>query len=249
MTRFIPPLLAFLILSTACPSWAAIALVQSTATTAANFNSTTIAYSSNVTAGDLVGTCGALWNGNSLTSIAMSDSVGTSYTVILGTIVTGGVPIKTYIAYGIAAGSGANTVTIDPNGTGWYGSHAVFEFSGVDSSPLDIDGGTSSGTSTSPADAFTTTDANTVGVGVVTHGNSGTITITEDSGGGWGLLGEVENYSNAPVSCTYQIYASAGAKSAGWTLGSSPAWAAQTAAFKQAASGANVSQFYRRRPQ
>lgn len=243
--------LGLVLLGLLAPSagWGAFAFVQSTATTAASFDSTTLAYTSNVTAGDLVGTCGALWNGNNLTSIAMSDTVGTSYTVILGTIVTGGVPIKTYIAYGIAAGSGANTVTINPNGTGWYGSHAVFEFSGVNSSPLDIDGGTSSGTSTTPSDAFTTSDANTVGVGVVTHGNSGTISITEDSGGGWSLLGEVENYANAPMSCTYQIYSSAGAKSAGWTLGSSQAWVAQTAAFKQAASGANVLQFFRRRPQ
>lgn len=230
-------------------SWGAITFVQSTATTAAAFDSTTLAYTSNVTAGDLVGTCGALWNGNSLTSIAMSDSVGTSYTVILGTIVTGGVPIKTYIAYGLAGGTGVNTVTINPNGTGWYGSHAVFEFSGVNSSPLDIDGGTSSGTSTTPSDGFTTTATNTVGIGVVTHGNSGTISITEDSGGGWSLVGEVENYSNAPMSCEYQIFSSSGAKSAGWTLGSSQSWVAQTVGFKEATAGDNVSQFYRRRPQ
>lgn len=234
------------LLTTAAPSWAAIAFVQARTVDVANFDSTTLAYNSNVTSGTLLGMCGGVWNGNDSSPIAVTDTLGTSYTVLEG-IVTGGTPIRAWIAYGIAPSGGANTVTFNPAGGGRYGSFTIFEFSGIDSSPLDVDGDDTVGTSTTPSDGITTVAADALVIGCMTHGGSGSQTITEDTGGGWTLLGEVQNTSNAPHGAQYQIFSSAGAKTASWTLGASLAWDAMTASFKASTGAANVSQFYRRR--
>lgn len=227
------------------PSWAAIAFVQARTVDVANFDSTTLAYNSNVTAGSLVGMCGGVWNGNDSSPIVVTDTLGTTYTVLEGAV-SGGTPIRPWIAYGIAPSGGADTVTFNPAGGGRYGSFTIFEFSGVDSSPLDVDGSNSVGTSTTPSDGITTSAAATVVIGCVTHGGSGSQSITEDTGGGWTLLGEVQNTSNGPHGAEYQIFSSAGAKTAGWSLGASLAWVAMTASFKEA-SGVTPLNFYRRR--
>lgn len=218
----------------------AIAFVQSRTAEAGGYDSTTLAFNSNVTSGNLLIITGGIWNGNDVTSFTMSDSVGTTYTTLLGSA-TGGIPIKPWIAYGIAGGSGANTVTINPNGVGRYSSHTIAEFSGIDATPLDADGGNSTGSSTTPSDGMTTIAADTVVIGTVVHGHGGTIAITEDTGGGWTLLGEIQSISNAPHNAQYQIFSSAGAKTASWTLGASVSWCAMTASFEAtAAAVANV---------
>lgn len=212
-----------------------IQLVQSATGTTGNYDSTTLAFGSNVVAGNLLVCMGAVWNGTEISSITITDTIGTSYTVVLGAS-SGGIPNKTWIAYGIAPSSGANTVTINPNGGGRYSSHCVAEFSGVHAAvPLDADGGSSTGSSSTASDAVTTVDANTLVLGVMSHGSGGNHALTEDTAGGWTLLQENENAGNAPYATAYQIFTSAGAKTASWTIAASVAWTAQTCAFKQAA--------------
>lgn len=236
--------LCFLILG-ASPSWAAITFVQSRTADVGNFDSTTLAYNSNVTAGSLVGMCGGVWNGNDVSPIVVTDTLGTSYTVLEGAV-SGGVPIRPWIAYGIAPSGGADTVTFNPAGGGRYGSFTIFEFSGVNSSPLDVDGSNTTGSSTTPSDGITTSAAAAVVIACMTHGGTSSQTITEDTGGGWTLLGEVQNTGNGPHGAQYQIFSSAGAKTASWTLGSSAAWVAMTASFKESGGAAALNLFRRR---
>ena len=222
------------------PSWAAISVVQSKSDcTASNFTTTTCVFPGNVTAGNVIVACGANWNGNNMSGQAVTDSVSTNYAEVVGSVTPSGVPIKTWFAYGVVPSSGANTLTQQPaGGVGWYGSWGIMELSGVDTStPLDVDGLSSTGVSTSASDGITTSAADAIVLACVTHGNSGTISITHDSGGGWTSIGEVENYSNAPYAWEYQIFSSAGAKTASFALGSSVGWSIQTISLKQASGG------------
>lgn len=230
-----------------CVGHAAISVVQSKGDcTAGNFTSATCAFPSNVTAGNVIAACGAVWNGNNMTGQAITDSVSTNYAEVLGST-SSGTPNKTWIAYGVVPSSGANTVTQTPaGGVSWYSSWGIVELSGVDTSvPLDVDGGNSTGTSTSPSDGITTSAADAIVLACISHGG-GTISITHDSGGGWSSLGEIESTGNAPYAWEYQIFSSAGAKTAGFSLGSSVAWTIQTLSLKQA-SGSIPLNLYRRR--
>lgn len=216
----------------------AIAYVQKVTAESANYDSTTLAFPSNVVSGNLLLCCGAVWDGSAITSIPISDTVGTSYTTLLGTVVGGGQSILAWVAYGIAAGSGANTVTINPNGGGRYSSQTLIEFSGIDATPLDVNGGNSTGTSTSASDSITTTAADTVVVGIMTHGSTSAQFLTPDTGGGWVEAGEVQSTTNAPHNVVYQIFASAGSKTPSWTIGNSVTWCAMTASFEATAAAA-----------
>lgn len=213
----------------------ALAPVQSNTGSAGGYDSTTLAYLSNVTAGNLLTCSGAVWNGSEVTSITITDTLGSTWTVILSTNVSGGAPHKTWIGYAIAPSSGANTVTIDPNGGGRYSSHGVAEWSGPHATPLDVDGGTSTGSSTSASDGITTTDPDALVIEVMSQGSGGNHSLTADTGGGWTMLTENENAGNAPYATQYQIFSgSAGAKTATITIGASVAWVAQTVSFKPA---------------
>lgn len=242
-------LLAFMLTFSTLPAYAAISVVQSKGDcTAANFTSTTCAFPSNVTSGNVLVACGANWNGNNMSGMAATDSLSTNYAEIVGAATTSGVAIKTWFAYGVATSSGANTITQTPSGgVGWYGSWGILELSGVDTTtPLDVDGGNSTGTGTTVSDGITTSAADTIVLACMSHGNSGTISITEDTGGGWTSAGEVENYSNAPYAWEYQIFSSAGAKTASFTIGNSIGWTIQTLSLKQTAGSTPVEYFRRR---
>lgn len=214
----------------------AIALVQTRTANVANFDSTTLSYNTNVGSGNLLIHTGGAWNGNDILPIVMSDTLTTPYATLSGAV-SDGTPIRPWISYGIAPSGGADTVTFNPAGGGRYASYTIAEFSGIDTTaPLDVDGSNSTGGSNSPSDSITTSATDTVVIGTVVHGGSGSQSITEDSGGGWTLLGEIQDTSNAPHGAQYQIFSSAGAKTASWTLGASLSWCAMTASFK--ASGA-----------
>ncbi|MCS6290352.1 MAG: hypothetical protein H8K10_15460 [Nitrospira sp.] len=221
---------------------AAITVVQSKGDcTAGNFSSTTCTFPSNVTPGNVVAACGAIWNGGNMTGQALTDTVLTDYTEVVGVNPPAGTPNKTWIAYGVVPSSGANTVTQAPaGGTGWFGSWGIVELSGVDtSSPIDVDGLNLTGNSTAPSDSITTSAADAIVLACMSHGG-GAITITADTGGGWTALGEIEGTSNAPYAWEYQIFSSAGAKTAYFAIGASVGWTVQTLSLKQ--SSATVTQ-------
>lgn len=227
------------------PSWAAIAFVQATTGQTGNYDTTTLAYLSNVTSGNLLVSCGAVWDGNSTSSVVVTDTVGTSYTTVLGSS-SGSTPNKVWIAYGIAAGSGANTVTFNPNVSGAYSSHTVAEFSGIDSTPLDASGTPNTGSSTTASSSVTTVASNNLVINCVSQGSGGNWSLTSDTGGGWTLLGEIESSANAPSHGQYQIFSSSGSKSAAVTIGASVPWTSLSLSF-EAASGSTPLNLYRRR--
>ena len=144
---------------------------RATARTSSTVASLNCAFPANVVSGRLLIVGGSSTGGN----VTVTDSLGTSYTVYQGT--SGGV--TSFIAFGIAPGSGANTVTVTPTSTNLV-SYSIDEFSGPDAAPYDDDSLlVATGTSTSPSDALVTTAAGGLVVGVVYK--AGTATITPGS--------------------------------------------------------------------
>lgn len=177
-----------LLLSLPAVGHAAIAEVASMRATKefSNVDSTTQAYPNNITAGDLLIVAGTNWNTGTTTMSVTGCS--TTFSVIQGADTSGnGGVYKSFIAYGIAGTSGACTLTIDPQGTGNYGSVSQDAFSGVDATPLDADGGSSTGSGTAVADSITTVAANALIIGVSFHTSGGSETMTP--GGSYTQIG------------------------------------------------------------
>lgn len=205
---------------------------------AANVGSAPAAFPADVTAGDLLLVCiGAWMGGTGFTSLNVTDTLSTSYSVLIaptGVVWAGGTG-RGCIAYGIAPSSGPCTVTVDPveNGQGNSWINAVIdEFSGVNATPLDVDGGESTGSNTTPSDSLTTVTDNDLVVGVLVDVGSGG-TITPDAA--FTELDEDETGARQPYSAIFQIVGAAGSYSPNWTLSVSQAWSVYTAAFKPAA--------------
>lgn len=192
-------------------------------------DSTTLAYPANVTSGNLLVCLGRAFNGTAApTAISVTDTRGTTYTVKL---VAEGANDCQWIAYGIAPSSGANTVTVNPNNASDAFGFAIDEFTGVDTTtPLSVDGGTSTGTGTAVSDSLTTLNAGELVVGIMGH-FGGTPTITPSNT----QIGEQENNNTQEAfSAAFQIAGAAGSYSISWALGSSETWTATTLSFKKA---------------
>lgn len=192
-------------------------------------------YPGSVTSGDLLVIAGGMYAGDgNPTFDSLTSTRSSAFSVFLGSTVAAGLQ-RTFIAYALATSSGACTITADLGSDGAdaaYISAAIDEFSGVNATPLDVDGGTSTGTSTSAADTITTLTANDLIIGVATHVTLATLTAT----GGLTTFGEYDGPGTDQVyfNAAFQIATSATAYSPTWTLGSLSGWAAQTAAFKPA---------------
>lgn len=235
-------LLLLIVLLAPAQSLAAIAEVgsgtQRACKSAANVDSTTQAFPGNVTAGNLLVVVGNNFHTGGST-VAISDSLGTSYTVMESNPYT---DHASYIAYGIAPSSGANTVTINPTTTGNYIGVCQDEFSGVDTgSPLDVNGGVSTGTSTTAADSITTGTANALIIGVMGHRDpAGVVALTP--GGSYTEIGEQQDASNQEAyNAVFRIATTAQAYTVDWTIGSSQPWFVRTASFKEATASAVAS--------
>lgn len=213
--------------------------VQKRSTTASSFDSTTLAYLSNVVANNLLVVVGANWRSSGAT-LSMTDTVGTTYTVLEHAYATN---FTLYIAYGKAAGSGANTVTIDPSSIANYGAFTIVEYSGNDTTTLlDVDGSFSTGTGTTASDDITTATANALIIGVMGFETATTRTLTP--GGSYTELGEFEdNLAVVAYNAVSRVATSATSYAVDWTLGASDTWHAMTAAFKAAGGGSSAPMF------
>lgn len=236
-------LLTLLFLLIAAPSWAAFAEVGSgsqRASGASSGGNKAVAFPGNIASGNLLIAAGMARDGNGAGSmtIGCADSISTSYSVLLSSNFNG--DNRLFIAYGVAGSSAANTITCTQTGGGG-GSQAVGfaidEFSGQNASPLDTDGGQSSGTSTSPSDSLTTGMANALVIGVVIHNDATNPSITP--GGSYTQIAEDEDYDadNIDFNVVFRIATTATSYSVDWTLGSSTLWGAYTASFKPATGG------------
>lgn len=228
--------------------WAAIAEVASMRAndTASDFTSDTTAFPNNITANQLLVMAGNLWNaGDVLVGSTTVTGCSTTFTVVFGSAISddGGF-YRPFIARGVAGSTGACTLTLAPP-VGTYGTWVIDAFSGIDTgTPLDVDGGSSTSSSTAPADAITTLTANALIIAVLAHSGGGVII---DPDGTYTQFGEEEFTAVSSFSAQFKLLASAGADTADWTLGSSVPWSAQTMSFKEASTAQTVG-FYRRRP-
>lgn len=213
------------------PAWAAIAEVgggtQRATKETGSVASTTLAFPGNVTSGNLMVLLGMA--NNSIASVGVTDTLGSTWSCLSGSFSVD----RLYICYAKAPSTGANTVTLTPSAnaslTFW-----IDEFTGQHAtSPLDVNGGISTGTSTSPADSLTTTVANALVLGVMQKqcgGCTGAESITP--AGGYTQIGEEED-ATSPLSgsAVFQVVTTAQAYSVSWTIGTSRTWGAYTASF------------------
>ena len=193
----------------------------------------TLAFPANVKSGSLLIAAGSARKlGESPMAIVVTDTLGTTYTVFTA---APDANITLFLAYGISTSAGADTVTVNPAPVlTSYISFSIDEFSGVDASnPLDVDGGSSTGTSTSPQDSLTTTKANSLLVGVMLFSDQANETITP--GATYTQIGEEQDGSlHAVHNAEFRIASSVQAYVVDWSLGSSRPWMAYTAAFNEA---------------
>jgi hypothetical protein len=200
------------------------------ANSASAVDSLNCAYPANVAAGSLLVALGGV--DSNPASVTVTDTRLTPYTVLLSTAaLTGG--NKYFIAYGIAPSAGPNTVTVNPAGAASFISFAIDEFSGCHpTTPLDVDGGESTGTSTTPSDDLTTVSANALILGVVGHGE-GVAPPTITPGGDYTQIGEIEDQTQfMAFNAVFRIVTLPQSYTVGWTLSTSEGWLAKTAAFK-----------------
>jgi hypothetical protein len=217
--------------------WAHAAITElsgqrNTASECTSCDSLALAYPGNVTAGNLLVVGGNAYDTGGTTGYSVTDSVGTSYTVYACTALTASSTATPFIAVGIAPSSGSNTVTVNPT-LDASANQIVFgigEFSGTaTSSILDVNGGSSTGTSTSPSDGITTASANALILGLVGFQTSAGVT----PGGSYTQISENQSSLDA-FNLLYRVATTATAYTVDWTLGTSQAWSACTISIKAA---------------
>lgn len=202
-------------------------------TQAANFDSTTIIFPGNVTADNLMVCVGNIWQSTAWTTLTITDTRTSSWSYLAGTASSS---YKPFIAYAKVPSTGANTVTIDPNGVGNYWSGSCTEFSGTSTGTLlDADGGNSTGASTTPSDGITTVNANALIVGIFMQTSGGNHALT--AGSGFTTFGEIESPSNAPHHAEFKVGTTAGAYTVDGTIASAVSWEMQSASFLEATGG------------
>lgn len=194
----------------------------------------TLSFPGNVTSGNLLILAGCGFTvGSADPAPTITDSIGTAYTVASAVVFTNG---RLFIGYGVAPSSGANTVSVDWATADTGSSFSIDEFSGQHATPLDVDGGSSTGTSTTPADSLTTLAANDLLIGVMAHDGSSGISITPTAN--YTQIGEEETNTFQDHNAVFRIATSATSYTVDWTIGSSSPWGVYTLAFKEASGAA-----------
>jgi hypothetical protein len=185
-----------------------------------------------VLAGSLILVCGAVWRATDPGPITVADDLGTTYTVHqTGTIAWSSGFSRGFIAYGRVSSAGTPTITVTPSGSSSFITFYAAEVGGTNVSPLETDGGESTGTGTSPSDGITTGIPDTVIVGLMQCASPASPTnITPASG--LEELAEDESNLNAPFSAVWRRAPTAGAYTIDWTLGTSREWRVLTVSFK-----------------
>lgn len=194
-------------------------------------NSVTCVITGGVTSGDLIVVAGSCYTPDTPGALTAADTLTTGYTVVKKQSATP--ELSTFVAYGKASSSGANTVTMTHNAGASFCYWTAYAnvYAGVNATPLDVDGGFSEGTSTAASDSITVVSAAALVVGVYADSSAGqTGAITQTYGT---LIGEVEDGAGwVRGSVVFNIETSSGGKTAAWTLVDSSTWIAQTISFK-----------------
>jgi hypothetical protein len=215
----------------------AIALVQSTSKVVTGVNSTTLAFGSNLTAGNLAVVAHAHFHPGASPISTPTDTIGHTYAAAVAQQGSGNEKLRSYYVENVTGG--ANTVTFDMTdaGTGDL-TCVVSEFSGaVTSGALGTatSSNTATGTSATTNATGTLDQADGMLWGAIMHTGANT-TITQT--GGASLVQENEGGSaNMPIGTSYEITAATTGQAATWTLGASREYYAHVAFFKAAVGG------------
>jgi hypothetical protein len=198
-------------------AWSNISGKVDTANGGGGTTTNTGTFGANVTSGNLLIVAVASGS-NAVTNV--TDTVGTSYS-------NSGVTNNAYIYYGIAGGSGANTVSVTFSSASNFPILWLYEFSGnASSSPLDKHTGTTgNSTAVNSGATATTTNASELLFGFLIP------TADMSAGGdqsGWTVL---HDHANSGSATQYEIVSSTGAYSATGTSTTSAAWTALIATF------------------
>lgn len=238
MQALIKSVLIVLVLCVASPSWAAFAERAGSKATGANnaTDSVAVAYAQNVVAGNLLVVGGGIWNAPNTSSLSITGSLhGSGWTVSYVSI---GSNFTAYLAWRVATSSGAETVTVDPSGTGAYIEVAVNEYTAGAAIEIDAALASTTGTSAAPSrNVVTTTTAGLiVGVVVPDTDTIGAPTVLTP-GGSYTQWAETESTANAEYNAQHRITSSATTYAVDWTMGNSGPWGIMTAAFKESGGG------------
>lgn len=214
----------------------AIALVQHTTKDQASaVSNTTLAYTSNVAANNLLVIAVRAGTGTGQT-ITITDTVGNSWTN--GSInidVAGGQSQQ--ISWVVNTTSAANTVTITLN-TAASMRIAIYEYSGTaTSSPMDIQANIALGTSTTPSSSSFTPNANNELVFAIAGLNAAS---TFTAGTNFALQDAVPSGSAARLGIEHWIQTTATAALGDFSITSSQQWMAGYAVFKPVGAVSNV---------
>lgn len=204
-----------------------------------NVTSAAVAFPANVAADNFLLCEGGFWNAGVVASVAVTDTRSTVYSSLFpgfaNSLAWGGGNGYSFIAYGIALTSGACTVTVAPAALNNYINAVIDEFSGTDTTtPLDVDGGVSTGSSTTPADSLTTVADGDLVVAVAILTSSAAFT----AGTGYTLLDSDNSNLRQPYGAEFQVVGTAGSYTADFTLDGLRDWLTQTAGFKPAGGAA-----------
>lgn len=227
----------------------AIALVQSIKKVVTGANFTTLAYASNLTAGNLLCNSHTHYSNPTQTITTPTDTLGHTYAGMAAeqSIVFGGDSTKLRSFYKENCSAGANTVTFDIGGaTAGALTVVIAEFSGIATASAFGTANTGAATNTAVSGGAVTPGANGALLWGAMTFDGATTTITEGFTGG--LVQEDENGdSNNPIGVEWKEQATAASEAATWTLGASRQYIAHTATFVAAAGGGGATPMRRKR--
>lgn len=206
--------------------------------------SSSVAFPNNVTSGNLAVVVGALWNASAVTSVTCATTAGSTgaWTTIFGStgVAWGGGTGYAWICFAVVSGTGGLTVSITPSTSGNYINASTDEFTGTNSSPLDVNGGEATGGpgATSATDTIVTATANDLIIGVIAvdsgvgafFDGSGHTNIDTDATG-----------ARQPYDAEFQVVTTATTYNVDWSWTvTNNIWSVVNAAFKPAGAAGSL---------
>ena len=206
----------------------AVTLVQHTSVDAGTASSSSLAFTTNTTAGNWI--AAIVRAGKTGQTISVTDNRGNTYrNAVQLNETSDGMTIGIFYAENITGG--ATTVTVTDSISGGTLRYVILEYAGI-ALANSLDGSAASqGTSASPSSGpATMTAPGDLVIGVLSSANSQTFT----AGSGWAIQERVPA-SSTKLAIEDQVRSAAGSVSATGTLSSSDSWAGVVAGFRSAA--------------
>lgn len=199
-------------------------------------DSLAVAFAQNVVSGNLLAVAGGIWDAPQTSSLSITGSLhGSGWT---SSYVNIGANFTAFLAWRVATSSGAETVTINPSGSGSYIEGTVNEYTAGATIEIDAALASATGNSTAPSRSVTTSTVNGLILGV-TVPDTDTIAAPTSltPGGSYTQWAEQESVTNTEFNAEQRVTSVAQAYTVDWAQGNSGPWGVVTAAFKEQAGG------------